>query len=350
MTNQQSTTFIDIDRFNGEDKDVSLEGWLNNIQLCAEVSGWPIKTIVRLVRARAIGTAGRRLHALQEDYASMPLLIQDIKKILSIQRDPKLGFQQLVRAGQKKDEKLQDLADRVRRAVKDMNNGVMSEATAVSIFTSALQDGNTRMHVSMNEKETLQETLDEALRFQRRQEWAFAEEKEKSASLNFSSRQQELNSSIEPMEIDALNRQGFQRGRGRPFDGRNFSGQQQLGGTSASKAPREDQTCYYCDKKGHLSMDCATRARHMDMLKRFQDKMQRRKFTSRFSGSSRGRGRGRGARATGRVQEMELSESDRQLKELADLLEQHEEDDEMFDDVEADEGEEPETENLEDFQ
>ena len=47
---------------------------------------------------------------------------------------------------------------------------------------------------------------------------------------------------------------------------------------------------------------------------------------------------------------MELSKSDRQLKELANLLEQHEEDDDMFDDIEADEGEEPETENLEDFQ
>ena len=162
-------------------------------------------------------------------------------------RDPKLGFQQLVRAGQKKDEKLQDLADRVRQAVKDMNNGVMSEAAAVSIFTSALQNGDTLMHVSMNEKETLQDTLEEALRFERRQEWAFAEEKEKTASMNFSSRQHELNSSIEPMEIDALNHQGFQRGRGRPFDGRNFSGQQQIRSTSASNVPREDQTCYYCD-------------------------------------------------------------------------------------------------------
>ena len=339
--------FIDIDRFDPDDKKLSLSSWLENIQLCAELTEWPLRTIVRLVKTRALGTAGRRLDALQDDYASIQLLVADVRKLLSKSRDPRLGFQQLVRSGQRPGENLQDLADRVRKAVKDMNDGTMNEPTAINIFTSALNQGNTRMHVSMNEKDTLQQTMEEAIRFERRQEWAFANSSD--PVVNVGTRNKDLNTSVEPMEIDAMTRNNFQRSNNfpprRPFTQPRNDQQQ-------SSSRSGDMECYYCMKSGHMSTECATRAAHMEMLRRFDQRLAQRSNRGIGRGGFRGRGRGRGLRPPGRVQELELSEADRQLREFATLLDQDELPAETFEDDHEEVAEDfvEEADNPEDFQ
>ena len=105
-------------------------------------------------------------------------------------------------------------------------------------------------------------------------------------------------------------------------------------------------------KSGHMSTECATRAAHMEMLRRFDQRLAQRSNRGIGRGGFRGRGRGRGLRPPGRVQELESSEADRQLREFATLLDQDELPAETFEDDHEEVAEDfvEEADNPEDFQ
>ena len=278
-TDNNSNMLVDIKEFSAEDKNYPLANWLQNIKVAHRMNKWSIEETREYVLMRAIGKAGRKLRSLQQ-VDSIESLLQAIASALKDDTAVSTAVQDAMRNGQKKNETTQALGDRVRSMVFNWMGEPFNEKLAIEFFHGMLACKQTKFNLACNKKQinTLTDAINHAEDYQANLKAMFGNEGAASrvagTSANFTAPALQhangANVSTEDMDISAMNRfQGGSRGQA--------------------------QTCYYCDKMGHIGTSCALLAKHKRLIANYEDRI--RATTARGRGNPRF---GRGANASGR--------------------------------------------------
>lgn len=320
-TTTNSTMLVDIKEYNGEDKTYPLSNWLQNIKVANRMNKWSIEETRDYVLMRAVGKAGRRLQNLPHA-STIEELLQAITVALKSETTQSTAFQDAMRNGQKKNETVQALGDRVRNMIINWGGSPFNEKLAIEFFHGMLACRQTRFNIACNKRQiaTLAEAITHAEDYQANLRTMFGNEAPPQhnmagASANFTAPaiKNAMNMSTEDMDISAMNR---------------FQGQrsQQQG----------QQTCFYCDKLGHIGTHCNLLAKHKRLIAAYEDRIRntaargRGGFRAGRGGTSRGRGAGQS-----RPYPRQFSRPQPRLQEMEELLEKMREMDEqgMLDDT-----------------
>ena len=249
--------FCDIPIFSGEDKSYPLKTWIASIELAMSINQWPMERMMTLIRARVSGAAARKLDAIPQErvFADGNDLVATLRGIFADTSSADARLEELYRFGQRFDESIGQLGERVRSVISAISPNAFDENLAIKAFVSALKNGNVKFDLRRNMPGTLTDAVNRANSFDK--EWQTC----------FNTPQV----AMQPMQPNQFNQQRYQFQQEEPME----IDQQFLQGAK----------CYYCEKQGHIASNCVLMKQHMGLLK---------KYEARLASRNRGRGRGRG--------------------------------------------------------
>ena len=337
--NNTATMLVDIKEYSGDDKTYPLSNWLQNIKVAHRMNKWNIDETRDYVLMRAVGKAGRKLQALPP-VDTIDTLLQAINAVLKDETAMSTAIQDAMKNGQRKNETLQSLGDRVRAMMVTWGGEPFNERLAIEFFMGMLACKQTRFNIACNKKQlaTLAAAVTHAEDYQANLRAMFGNDSQAQAKMattstaaNFSAPalQHAINTSTEDMDISAMNR---------------FQGDQRMS--------QQHQVCFYCDKPGHIGIHCALLAKHKRLIANYENRIRataargRGSFRAGRGGTTRFSARGRGGGQSRPYQRSAASRGMPRLQEMEEIIEKMREMEEegVFDDTDFVNEEDPQEE------
>ena len=253
--------FCDIPVFSEDETTCTLKQWINSIKLAIQINeGWSMEKMMTLIRARVAHSASRKMDSIptSRQFANADELIATLRSLFADSSSADARLEELYRFGQKPNESIGQLGDRVRNIISAVSPDNFDENMAIRAFISAIKNGNVKFDLRRNTPPTLSEAVAKADSFNK--EWETC----------FNAPQVAVQGPLPPNPFQQQPRYQFQQPEPMEID-------QQFMQQSAK--------CYYCQKQGHMAANCMMMKQHLSLIRQYE---------ARIAGRGRGRTRGRG--------------------------------------------------------